>query len=148
MAEKRMVLVFVFSEDYRGVLLINKNDRWQDGAPNVLNGLGGKLEPGETFRDAVIRKVAEESGISDLHSVSPFAVMRCENSWVVHCFSAVSPRVINHGATEHPSGVVCVYPTDHHLYRLNEVRPDVHWLIELALDKNPHKGMALINYTQ
>jgi len=43
----------------RGLLFAG---RISDGAL-VLTGIGGKVEPGETFREAVLREFAEEAGV-------------------------------------------------------------------------------------
>lgn len=55
------VLAFLFSEDKRELLLIRKNKpQWQRGR---LNGIGGKIEPGEKPEDAILREIAEETGL-------------------------------------------------------------------------------------
>lgn len=52
---------FLFSNDRTRVILIRKNrPAWQAGK---LNGLGGKLEPGETPYDAMRREFREEAGV-------------------------------------------------------------------------------------
>ncbi|MCL4384659.1 NUDIX domain-containing protein [Patescibacteria group bacterium] len=59
---KRMVLGFVFSEDLEEVLLIqrkNAKQAWQNGRDN---GLGGKIEAGESAVKAMQREFEEESG--------------------------------------------------------------------------------------
>lgn len=54
------VLGFVFDLEYRDVLLIQKaRPAWQAGR---LNGLGGKVEEGEAFYQAMERELAEETG--------------------------------------------------------------------------------------
>ena len=51
---------FLFSEDRQRVLLIRKaRPAWQAGK---LNGIGGKLESGETPYDAQRREFREEAG--------------------------------------------------------------------------------------
>ena len=53
------VLGFLYSDTH--VVLIHKNrPTWQSGK---LNGLGGKIEPGETASEAIVREVEEEAGI-------------------------------------------------------------------------------------
>jgi len=57
---KRYVLGFVFSPDLAKVYLIRKNrPEWQAG---LLNGIGGKIELGETEKEAMEREALEESG--------------------------------------------------------------------------------------
>lgn len=52
---------FLFSEDRERVLLIRKRrPAWQAGK---LNGIGGKIEAGETPLDAMVREFWEEAGL-------------------------------------------------------------------------------------
>jgi 8-oxo-dGTP diphosphatase len=45
---------------YRGEILM-LNARPKDGLPGKWNGLGGKLDPGETFRETSVREFKEEA---------------------------------------------------------------------------------------
>lgn len=59
MPMKRYCLGFVFSPDFRQVLLIEKRrPKWQEG---LLNGIGGKLEGSETAVEAMVRECREET---------------------------------------------------------------------------------------
>lgn len=52
---------FLFSPCGQHVALIQKlNPKWQRG---LLNGIGGKIEPGETPHDAMAREFHEEAGL-------------------------------------------------------------------------------------
>jgi len=55
------VVGIAFADDLRTILLIRKNrPAWQAG---FLNGVGGKLEPGEDFLPAMVREFKEETGL-------------------------------------------------------------------------------------
>lgn len=55
------VVGFLFSPDFYHVVLIRKNKpEWQNG---YLNGVGGKIEPGEHPIQAMIREFDEEAGL-------------------------------------------------------------------------------------
>ncbi len=54
------VVAFLFNQDMNKVWLIRKQKpEWQKGC---LNGIGGKIEEGETAMAAMIRELKEESG--------------------------------------------------------------------------------------
>jgi 8-oxo-dGTP diphosphatase len=57
----KATLAFVFDTSLDQVLLIRKQK--PVGHAGLLNGLGGKVEPGESHLDCVIREVHEEAGI-------------------------------------------------------------------------------------
>jgi 8-oxo-dGTP diphosphatase len=53
---------FLFSKDYKQVLLIKKEKPdWQRG---LYNGVGGKVEPGETELNCMIREFEEETKLA------------------------------------------------------------------------------------
>jgi 8-oxo-dGTP pyrophosphatase MutT (NUDIX family) len=58
---KRYVLGFVMDERKEKIVLIHKNR--PDFQAGKLNGLGGKIEEGETPEDAIKREIEEESGL-------------------------------------------------------------------------------------
>ena len=58
---KGYALGFLFSEDLKHVILIRKNrPSYLEGK---LNGVGGKIEPGESHKSAMIREFKEETGV-------------------------------------------------------------------------------------
>lgn|SRR5678816_2397713 len=57
----RYVVGLVFDPDFNSVLLCRKNTpEWQKG---LWNGIGGKVEEGETYLQAMARECKEESGL-------------------------------------------------------------------------------------
>jgi len=61
---KEYVCGFLFSPDYSKVVLIKKNrPEWQKG---MFNGIGGKIEEGETALEAMEREFWEEARFSSM----------------------------------------------------------------------------------
>lgn len=85
---KEYVLGFLFSDDFRDVVLIHKNKpSWQAGK---LNGLGGLIEPADPSPEfAMVRKFHEECGVT-IDNWVRFATME-GTDWRVYCFSAKRP---------------------------------------------------------
>jgi 8-oxo-dGTP diphosphatase len=132
--EKQYVLGFLFDPEKSTVLLIEKKrPAWQSGR---LNGIGGKVEPGELPLTAMVREFEEETGVI-LTRWTQFAVMRGNDSavgspedYLIHCYKAFSYSI---GATKTATDeeVFCI--------RLDNflncpIMPNLAWLIPLALD--------------
>lgn len=62
-------LGYILSPDGQAVLLIHRNARAADQHLGKYNGLGGKLEPGESITEGMAREIHEESGITVEHQM-------------------------------------------------------------------------------
>ncbi len=82
----------MLSPDYKQVALITKNSpSWQ---ANKLNGIGGKIESGETPSEAMAREFEEETGvITSPNEWVKFVVLIRESSYQVNFFYLVSEKV-------------------------------------------------------
>src|ERR671926_531588 len=56
-------LGYIMSPDGRRVLMIHRNKRPDDLHYGKYNGLGGRLEPGESVVECMRREIREESGL-------------------------------------------------------------------------------------
>lgn len=85
------VLGFAFTQNRDRVALIWK----MKGPPSVvgkLNGIGGKVEPDEIPRQAMVREFREETGVEIAEEEwKQFAVLKGQ-TWKVHCFCAFTDR--------------------------------------------------------
>ncbi len=127
---------FLFNAGRTRVVLIEKRrPAWQAG---LLNGVGGKIEPGETAVEAMRREFNEEAGI-DVKTWTRFCDLWVprptgdDNHAIVHFFVAFAPP--------HPDVEPAVQSHTDELVRWYEV-PDVaehrrvenlEWLLPLAL---------------
>lgn len=87
---REWVVGFLLDEDANSVILIRKNrPQWQEGK---LNGVGGKVEPGETTHKAMRREFLEETGVyvTQWHH---FATLTWEEG-VVHFLRAFAPLAV------------------------------------------------------
>jgi 8-oxo-dGTP pyrophosphatase MutT (NUDIX family) len=67
------------------LMVVKKKPTWQEG---LLNGIGGKVEEGETPLEAMHREWTEETGLST-QNWKQFANLG-RTDWVVHFFYALS----------------------------------------------------------
>ena len=58
---KNYVVILLFSKDTEKLLLVKRNKKTY---PNMWNGIGGKIEVGETPIEAAIRECKEETGLT------------------------------------------------------------------------------------
>lgn len=141
----RYVVGFLFSNPddalgERRVALIRKaKPEWQKGR---LNGIGGKIEEGETAAMAMAREFAEETMVDDPIPWEEYASLQDGRGWVIYFFRAHAPLELLKKAQElsehfaepihlcavgtwgHPGGFALA---DQAIFNLN-------WLIPLALD--------------
>jgi len=130
------VLGFAFTEDYAGfnrVMLIQKlKPEWQAGK---LNGIGGKIELGETPHRAMAREFFEEAGLVSLPSSwLKFAVMEFQNCQV-HCFTTRCEWKVFKRAYSKTEEKVRSFQIDEMIFQKlvdEKAIENLHWLIPMA----------------
>ncbi|HYO07354.1 MAG TPA: NUDIX domain-containing protein [Tepidisphaeraceae bacterium] len=128
---------FLFSPDRARVLLIRKGrPAWQAGK---LNGIGGKLEPGESPLDAMRREFREEAAleIDDWHEALILSGRDDAGSgipWRGHFFRAFGPIDDARTMTDEPLEIHPAAALPHN------VIPNLRWMIPLLLDDEPLSG--------
>jgi 8-oxo-dGTP diphosphatase len=131
---QHMVVGFCFNVEETVVVLIEKNrPAWQK---DRLNGVGGKVEPGETPYEAMKREFREETGV-ELDGWDHFGDMQGAG-WTVALFR-LSTQMVEavESKTDEKIKVVdiCEIPD---LPVLSNLR----WMVPLALDYNGTRGMG------
>lgn len=123
------VLGFLFTPNYDKVVLIKKNKpAWQSG---FLNGVGGKIERGETELAAIIREFEEETGMRITNWI-PIARMHGDE-WVVYCFKSTAAKMIE--AKTMTSEEIVIMPVNQLDY--STTIQNLSWLIPICMDKDP-----------
>ena len=120
----------LFSVDRARVLLIRKRrPAWQAGR---LNGVGGKVEPGETVYEAMRREFREEAGLDGI-DWRPGVVITGPD-WRGHFFRAFGNPNAARALTDEPLEIhdVAALPP--------EVIPNLKWIIPLMLDDDLAAG--------
>lgn len=127
---------FLFAPDLQHVVLIEKKrPSWQVGQ---LNGVGGKVEPGETTHAAMVREFSEETGVH----VPEWALFHTER-YVFRPDSAIN-TVRFFTATHQQTRLYKLTDEDPNWYHLDRwsLMPhlyNLHYLIPMALSwhRNP-----------
>jgi 8-oxo-dGTP diphosphatase len=87
---KLATLCYVLKDNY--TLMIYRNKKENDYHDGKWNGLGGKLEQGESPEDCVIREIKEESGLTIknplMHGFITFPMFDGKEDWYVFIFTA------------------------------------------------------------
>tara|TARA_Y100001936_G_C15580416_1_gene411759 strand:+ start:95 stop:553 length:459 start_codon:yes stop_codon:yes gene_type:complete len=82
----------VYLQRNKQTLMLHRVKKAQDFHKGKWNGLGGKLEPGETPEECAIREVKEESGFDvtnpRLRGIITFPMFDQVDDWYVYLFTA------------------------------------------------------------
>jgi len=120
------VVGFLFSGDLKRVALVKKNrPDWQSG---LLNGIGGKVENGESSVDAITREFNEEAGLL-ITQWKHFANMSGDGQFAIDVFATAGDVDSVSTQTDEPIGVFSISD----IQQLQTV-DNIPWLVLLAVD--------------
>ncbi len=127
---KEYVAGFMFSPDFDKIVLVEKNKpAWQAG---LWNGVGGKIECGESPKEAMVREFYEETGLR--HMLWDNSVTITGDDFRVYFFRAFSHKY-NEVMTMEEEAIAI-----HDLNNLPfNLIPNLRWVIPLQLDDNSYQ---------
>jgi 8-oxo-dGTP diphosphatase len=89
---KTIVATLCYIKKNGRTLMLHRNKKQGDVHLGKWNGLGGKLEPGESPDDCVVREIREESGLTlkepKLRGVITFPAFKPGEDWLVFVYTA------------------------------------------------------------
>ena len=129
---KTYTVGFIFNPDFSKVLLVEKNrPDWQKGK---LNGVGGKIEPGEESSACIAREVFEETSLKTRPEDWTFVGEMKTADWRVDVYTMIHRGDLGDAKTV----------TDEKI-EWNSAKPlperalsNLRWLVPLSMDKLQH----------
>jgi len=89
---KLATLCYIIDKNADKTLMLHRVKKINDIHEGKWNGLGGKMEAGESPEDCIIREVREESGLTikapKLHGFITFPAFDSQEDWYVFIFTA------------------------------------------------------------
>lgn len=129
MSKSRYVAGFLFNKDYTQVALVRKErPEWQRGK---LNGIGGKVEKGETFDEAMTREFMEETGYLT-HTWDRFCKLEGHDYIVMFYSSIVFTDDLKDVVRTMESEEIEVQPVSISIME-SQIVPNLTWLIPMAM---------------
>lgn len=131
MKMQNMVEGFAFTESKFGqdvALILKNHPEWMKGK---YNGIGGRIEEGESPVQAMVREFQEETGVSWGEEKWQHYVSLVGKFGIVHFFRTYMPNEVFERIDTTTDEVVHKFPVDN--IPMNKI-PNLSWLIPLASD--------------
>lgn len=135
---RHYVVGFLFDDSSLGQVILIEKQRpaWQKG---FLNGVGGKVEPGESAEDAMRREDIEEMGVDP--EWSKFASVEYSGH-ILHFFAARDATAFSEARAQTDEQLVRPWVFGGDFARI-KVIPNLRWLIPMARHHLFHEKVVL-----
>lgn len=136
---QKYVLGFAFSGSAEKVVLIKKKSPVE--MFNRLNGVGGKVEPKETYKDAMCREFYEEALVKTEHNDwQKYAIMK-STKFIVHVYRAFGDKFLE--SKTNTEEEIIIANVDWNYIDLHGMT-NLNWLIGAALDEKNNFTLTAI----
>lgn len=133
------------------VLIHKKRPKWMAG---MLNGVGGKIEAGESCFGAMVREFAEETGVTTRASDWTYRMEMIGHDWWMHVFTCFSDDIYNAACTTEDEEIVkmgCSFIHEPKAVSFCQkedlgVVPNLKWIIPMMLDRELEVWVQTIDY--
>lgn len=126
---KEYVVGYIFDMNNKVALIQKERPDWQKGR---LNGIGGKIEPGEKPIEAMIREFKEETGVSYEHWDNMITLEDKEGTYRLHVFHSYTFNLYDLNLKTTTDEEVAIYSIN----KLNDshILPSALWMIHMCRD--------------
>lgn len=144
MSKEFYSLGFAFNQDKTKLVLIKKTKPlWQNG---LLNGVGGKVEPGELYINTMVREFEEETSVkTEDYQWHQFAVMESDNLQMP-CYTAILSEIQMKAIKTTTEEEIVIIDPNVIIVGIAKSVPNLKWLIPLALDFYREKKFTRVSY--
>ncbi len=125
---KAYVAGFLFGDRGRVAVIQKARPAWQAGK---LNGIGGKIEVGETPTEAMVREFREETGYFTFEHDWSHKVTLQGDDFIIYFFAARREQTVD---LTYDGDEPCQWVDSRYLHN-HPVIPNLHWLIPLCQDE-------------
>lgn len=132
-------LGFLFDDKQNVALILKQRPQWQK---DRLNGIGGKVEEGETALEAMRREFREEAGV-DVSSWEHFATLEGQ-AWHVFVFRAFDNKALEAASAQTDEPIIKV--DSKVVAYFASIISNLQWLIPLARNSADIQLPVVIKY--
>ena len=132
---QQYVAGFMFDEKKEIVAVVEKRrPAWQAGK---LNAIGGKIEPGESSVDAMVREFQEETGVATTREDwrFEFSIRDTDYKYIVYFYSSFSD-LVHYARTIEEEQIYLFTVKD---FPYEDALPNLRWMVPMVLEDRQYQ---------